>query len=70
MIRSFIERLGGTKAVAAQISELSGRPLNAKAVAEWARTDSVPQRWGFHVAKLAKKKKIKDIPAEIKGFLQ
>lgn len=70
MVRPFLTQLGGPKAVADEVAAMSGNALKAKAVSQWGYEGTVPHRWRPFVAKLAKKKKIKDVPPEIRSFMQ
>lgn len=70
MLKQFIADLGGPEIVAAEVSKMAHASLNARAVYQWHYDHTIPHRWRFHVAKLAKKRRLKDVPPEIKAFMQ
>lgn len=70
MIRPFIAKLGGPKIVATEVSADSRETLKPKSVSQWGLDGAIPHRWRLYLARLAKKKKIKDVPPEIRGFMQ
>lgn len=69
MLKTFLKELGGVSKVTADLQLVSGHEIEENAVYQWSYRDTIPHRWRFHVAKLAKKKKIKDVPPEVKEFM-
>lgn len=74
IVKPFINVLGGPKAVAEAVNALadlheSDRALKPKSVSQWGCENTIPHRWRLYVAKLAKKKKIKEVPPEIRSFM-
>lgn len=70
MVRPFLNQLGKPKEIADQVSLMSGEALNAKAVCQWGYDGKVPHRWCPFIAKLAKKKRVKNVPPELKVHMQ
>lgn len=54
----FIKALGGGTAVAARLSELTGKDVDREAVYKWNEFNNVPWRWRHHVARIAREKEI------------
>lgn len=71
MVKEFIETLGGAESVAKAIAAMNApnKSPSKRAVYQWHYDGTVPQRWCYFVAKLAKKKKIKDVPPEVRRFM-
>lgn len=70
MLKQFIAELGGAALIAEWVSKMAPEPLSKRAVYQWPYDETIPHRWRFYVAKLAKKKKIKEVPPEIASFMQ
>lgn len=70
MLKHFLTELGGPIAVAEALGDMTGQEVKANAVYQWPYRGEVPHRWRFYVAKLAKKKRIKNVPPEIQGYMQ
>lgn len=70
MIKEFIKNLGGFESVAVHLTTLTGKKVDINAVYQWPYRGQVPHRWRFYIAKLAKKKRIKDVPPELLGYMQ
>lgn len=70
MIKEFISDLGGPEYVAAELTKMGkDRELNPKAVRQWFADGAIPYRWRLHLGAIAKRKKIRNIPQEIKPYL-
>ncbi len=65
---AFISRLGRPEVVADDLKELSGEPVTAHAMSNWGKR-GIPRYLRPFVAKLAKKKRIKEVPPEIARFM-
>ncbi len=70
MLKNFMSELGGPRAIAAYLADATGKTVTVNAVYQWPYREEVPERWRFFIAKLAKKKKIKEVPPEIRSFMQ
>lgn len=70
MLKIFMAALGGPSKIASDLAEMSGRRVEINSVYQWPHRGKVPVRWCFYVGKLAKKKKIKNVPAEVREFMQ
>lgn len=70
MIKQFLSQLGKPKEIAAAITTMSGQKCTVGSVYQWPYENEIPQRWRYYVAKLAKSKKAKNIPPEIKRYAQ
>lgn len=64
----FLSRLGEPNEVATNLADLSGEPVTAHAMSNWGKR-GIPRYLRAFVAKLAKKKKIRDVPPEIARFM-
>lgn len=71
MLKNFIKALGGPEAVAKAIAGMNPPkgPPSDRAVYQWHYDGTVPQRWCYFVAKIAKKKKVTDVPPEVRSFM-
>lgn len=72
MIKDFLTQLGKTHEIAEALTAMSGRLVTVGSIYQWPYRGEVPERWRFHIAKLAKKKRIakENVPEEVRGFMQ
>lgn len=69
MINTFLNQLGGISYVAKALTELTGEPVKDNAVYQWPHRETIPHKWRFYLAKLAKKQRVKTVPEELKPFM-
>lgn len=70
MLKQFINDLGGSEAIAEQVSKMAPQPLSKRAVYQWPYDGTIPHKWRFYLAKLAKKKRLSkgSVPEEVREF--
>lgn len=69
MIKAFMKKLGGPKAVSEKMAEL-GENVSSNLVSVWCNRETIPYRYRLKIARIAKNEKIpmKYIPGDLKDF--
>ena len=69
MVKEFLSQIGTASEIAKALEAISGRRCTAAAVYEWPYKKRIADKWCPWVAKLAKKKKIANVPPEVRSFM-
>lgn len=69
MIKTFLSQIGSPREIAEQLEAISGRTCTTVAVYQWPSDDKISEKWLPWLARIAKKKKLKNIPPEVRRFM-